>query len=155
MQKLLTSGLFDCFLLEEATIRTQNVFTIDGHINRDFYTEKDCEVPALKYGFSLWKDCRSLCFQLIRGKNTPLGFKFVFHLIPEYAEEILKKTDPDLNLEPVRAFVLTVRFQKGSVNLVTGTCYRTFSPDKEPEHLWDQWIQKFLNTSQIAYEEGD
>ena len=39
MTKLLTSDIFDDFLVEEATIDTFNTFHIDGRIHKDFYKD--------------------------------------------------------------------------------------------------------------------
>lgn len=154
MQKLLSSDAFDCFLLEEAAIHTYNAFSIDGHINRDFFSDDDSGLPAFQYGFSLWKDMRPLCFQLIKGKRTPLSFKFVLHLMPEYAKRILEKSDAAFPAEQLKAYVLTIRFDGSLVTLITGTCYQTFCMDKEPERLWEQSVRSFLSKKEIAYEEG-
>lgn len=150
MQKLLSSDAFDLFLLEEATVHTYNAFTIDGHILKDFFSQED--IP--QYGLSLWKDMRPLCFQLIKGKRTPLSFKFVLHLMPEYANKILEKGDSAFSAEQLQAYVLTVRYDGSAVSLITGTCYKSFHPDKEPERLWEQAVRLFLAKKEIEYEEG-
>ena len=41
MNKLLCTDLFDHFLLSEATINTFASYTIDGHLNPDFYSPED------------------------------------------------------------------------------------------------------------------
>ena len=43
MAKLLTSELFDNFLVEEVVIDTYNTFTVDGHIHNEFYKNADDE----------------------------------------------------------------------------------------------------------------
>ncbi len=87
MSRLLGSNIFDGFLLAEASISTYNTFFIDGRINKDFFTGDLNNEDALPpYEFSLWQDMRSLCFDLIKGKRTPVSFKFVLHLKPELAE---------------------------------------------------------------------
>lgn len=154
MQKLLSSETFDVFLLEAADINTYNSFSIDGHMQKDFFAGDDMAVSSLKYDFSLWKELRPLCFQLIKGKHTPLSFKFVLHLIPEYVENILSTGQTALLPEQIRAFVLTIRYDGSVVTLITGTCYEIFSMDKEPERLWDRFVRTFLEKKEIAYEEG-
>ena len=80
MAKLLTTELFDSYYVEEATIETFNTFNIDGHINRDFYKNDDLEgESAVPDEYSKWSELRTLCFDLIKGKRTPLGFKFILH----------------------------------------------------------------------------
>ena len=83
MGKLLGTDAFDSFLLAEAVITTYNTFTIDGHMEKEFFTgdiNNDDALPP--YEFSKWEDMRALCFDLIKGKRTPLNFKFVLHLKP-------------------------------------------------------------------------
>ena len=88
MNKLLLSDTFDYFLLEEGTIITANGFQIDGRVRKEFYTKEEQEDENLcPYEFSLWKDIRPLCFQLIKGKRTPLSFKFVLLLMPAHMEK--------------------------------------------------------------------
>ena len=82
MNHLLVTDTFDNFLLSEATISTANTYQIDGHINKEFYSSQDLDmVPPLPYEFSEWKDMKSLCFNLIKGKRTPLFFKIILHFI--------------------------------------------------------------------------
>lgn len=146
MQKLLSSEAFDSFLLEEATIQTYNTFSIDGHIQKEFYAGEETEIPALDYGFSLWKDMKAVCFQFIKGKRTPLSFRFVLRLMPQYAEKIVNSQDTSL--------LLNIRYDGSAVTLITGTSYRTFQLTKEPEQLWDKTVRTFLTKKEIAYEEG-
>ena len=146
MQKLLSSDAFDSFLLEEATILTYNTFSIDGHIQKDFYAGEDAEIPALGYGFSLWKDMKSVCFQIIKGKHTPLSFRIVLRLMPQYAEKVLNSQGTSL--------LLNIRYDGSTVTLITGTSCQTFQLTKEPEQLWDKTIRSFLAKKEIAYEEG-
>ena len=71
MTRLLASDCFDSFLLEQAIITTYNTFTIDGHLERNFYTSEEWEDPSLcPYDLSCWADIRPICFSLIKGKKT-------------------------------------------------------------------------------------
>ena len=88
MKHLLSGETFDDFLLEECTISTANTYTIDGHINIDFFPPEERDLTALPYSFRPWSELKNLCFDLIKGKYTPLFFKFVLHLKPEKATEI-------------------------------------------------------------------
>lgn len=154
MNKLLLTDSFDYFLLEEGTIITANAFQIDGHIQKDFYTKEEQEDPSLcPYDFSLWKDIRPFCFQLIKGKRTPLSFKFVLLLMPEHMERILMTGDFSDHGNLVKAFTLTVKYDGSHVTLITGLSTATFLMDKTPEQLWDNAFLKFMNNKQIAWEE--
>ena len=76
MAKLLLSEVFDPFYFIEGEITTFGTFSMDGYLKKEFY-DKD-EAPERDY--ALWKDVREYCFSLIKGKKTPLGFKFVLGL---------------------------------------------------------------------------
>lgn len=89
MNQLLAGDAFDIFLLEEASVSTANTYTIDGRINRDFYTAEELEAGICPYEFQPWSETKGLCFHLIKGKHTPLFFKFVLHLKPEKTQELL------------------------------------------------------------------
>lgn len=153
MNKLLLSGDFDCFLLEEGTIVTANAFQIDGHIRKNFYTKEEQEDPSLRpYDFSLWKDIRPLCFQLIKGKRTPLSFQFVLLLLPCHMAQILEKGGFRDNGSLVRYFALTIRFDGTNAVMTTGLSTNTFLMDKTPEQLWDDAFRKFMDKRQISWE---
>lgn len=154
MNKLLLSDTFDCFLLEEGTIVTANAFQIDGHIQKDFYTKEEQEDKTLRpFEFSQWKDIRSLCFQLIKGKRTPLSFKFVLLLFPNHMEKILEKGGFSDNGSLVKFFTLTVKYDGANATLITGLSTNTFLMDKTPEQLWDDAFRKFMDSRQISWDE--
>ena len=151
MNQLLMTDTFDPFLLEEAVISTGNTFTIDGHINRDFYgTEGDS--PETLPEFRPWSEIKSLCFDLIKGKRTPLSFRFVLHLKPEKAIALLEKENCDVEPSQVKALVLNIRYDGSKAVLTTGTAFHTFLLSKEPDAIWDKNLQKYLDGKGISYE---
>ena len=155
MGKLLGSGDFDSFLLEEALVSTYNTFHIDGHQNRDFYTTEEWEDTAIRpYDFSTWQTMRPICFDLIKGTHTPCAFRFVLHLKPEQAESILSKGDTSVTSQQLKAFVLNIKYDGTDLTVVTGTAFHSFLMDKTPDTLWDQAVRKFLSLKGIAYEES-
>lgn len=154
MNKLLLSDTFDYFLLEEGTVVTANIFQIDGHIQKDFYTKEEQEDGTLcPYDFTLWKDIRPLCFQLIKGKRTPLSFKFVLLLFPVHMQKILEKGEFSDNGSLVKYFTLTVKYDGTNTMLITGLSTNTFLMDKTPEQLWDDAFRKFMDNRQISWDE--
>lgn len=154
MGRLLGSEDFDAFLLEEASVSTYNTFQIDGHLNRDFYSSEEWEDETIRpYDFSMWKTMRPICFGFIKGNRTPCAFRFVLHLIPQYAQSILSKGDTNVTLQQLKAFVLNIKYDGTALTLVTGTAYHTFLMDKTPDALWDQALRQFLDKRGISYEE--
>lgn len=153
MGAMLAGELFDSFLLEEASIVTAVSYTMDGRIRRDFYPPEEREDAQLHpYDFIPWKDIKGTCYDLIKGKNTPLGFHFVLQLIPSYTADMVAKSAPALS-SFVKAFVLNIRFDGEKILLCTGTSYHSFVADKEAEKLWDAAFRQFLHKKEIACEE--
>ena len=154
MGKLLGTELFDSFLLEEATIVSYNTFHIDGRLNRDFFSCEEWDEPSVRpYEFSEWKNIRPVLFDLIKGKKTPVSFKFTLHLMPQFVAGVLKPSETAVTEDQVKALVLTCRFEEGTLTLITGTSFHTFLLDRSVEPLWDKMIKAFLNKKEIAYEE--
>ncbi len=154
MSRLLASEDFDAFLLEEASISTYNTFLIDGHQNKAFYTAEEWEDESIRpYELSEWKKLRPICFDLIKGTHTPTAFRFVLHLIPRYAADILQKGQAELSPGQVKAFVLNIKYDGTALILVSGTALHTFLPDKTPDTLWDQALKQFLSQKNLSYEE--
>ena len=154
MNKLLLSECFDFFLLQEGAVATYNTFHIDGHILKDFYTKEEQEDGSFcSSEFSLWKNMRTVFFHLVKGKRTPLNFKFVLLLPPSHMQKVLTEggLSDDQNL--LKAFALTVRYDGNTVSVVTGVSTNGFLMDKSFEKLWDHAFEKFMNQNLIAWEE--
>lgn len=153
MNHLLVADTFDNFLLEEALISTANTYQIDGHVNKEFFSSENMqEIPLPSYDFTLWKDMKGLCFNLIKGKRTPLFFKFVLHLKPEAVGKLLAAGGCSLPPEQIKALVLTLKYDGTQAVLTTGSSYHTFVMSKEPDVIWDKALQQFLSKQEIAYE---
>lgn len=154
MSRLLSSEIFDCFLLSEASITTNNTFFIDGHQNKEFFTDEEWEDASIRpYDYSMWKDIKSLCFHLIKGRRTPVSFKFILHLIPSYVESILSDDSVTVPVGEVKALVLTIKYDQTGLTLTTGTSFKTFLPDKSADIFWDKYMKQFLEKAQIDYDE--
>lgn len=154
MSALLSGDLFDIFLLEEATLATAATYTIDGRINKAFFPPEERDDTSLHpYEFTPWSEMKGLCFDLIKGKRTPLHFQFVFHLMPAHVTSILENGGAGHIKDFVKAFVLTVRYDGEKIILCTGTSFTTFVADKEPERLWDTALKKYLQKKEIACDE--
>lgn len=158
MNQLLTTDTFDIFLLEEATVTTANTVRIDGHLNREFYSPEELssgQVPD--YEFTPWSNIKGLCFNLIKGKHTPLYFKFVFHLKPELAARLLEREECSVEPSQLKALVLTVtydssRYDGAKAVLTTGSAFHTFVMSKEPDRIWDRILSGYLTRKDIPYE---
>ncbi len=150
MNQLLAADTFDAFLLEEAVISTACTFTIDGHINQEFFSNDDRDAAKPPYDFRPWSEVKGLCFDLIKGKRTPLFFRFVLHLMPEKASALLTKEGSDVDPSLVKALVLNIRYDGTKAVLTTGTACHTFLPSKEPDVIWDKALMKYLEGKGIS-----
>lgn len=155
MNQLLVADAFEPFLLEEAVIGTACTFTIDGHVNQEFYGKDEDSDRNTAYEFRPWSELKGLCFDLIKGKRTPLFFRFVLHLMPEKAAALLEKEGCDVEPSQVKALVLNIRYDGSRAVLTTGTSLQTFHLSKMPDAIWDRALRRYLDAKAIPYEELD
>lgn len=148
MSKLLLSDTFDSFLFIEGEIVTYNTFSINGFLKKDFF-EKDL-APSRDY--SLWKDIREYAFSLIKGKKTPLSFRFVFGLSEANIERLLKQQELNFQPQDVQGLYLNLKYDGQNLTCVTGTSMRLFTLDKSLEEAWDQMVQRFFLKKEISAE---
>ncbi len=149
MAKLLTSELFDNFLTEEVVIDTYNTFTIDGRIHKEFYKNANEEDDACpKEEFSKWEKLRPICLELIKGRQTPLGFKFILRLDDQQKASLFETIDSDITMDQV-SLGINIKFSSGEVVITTGVNYSIFTLDKEAEKAWDNYIPSFLESNGI------
>ena len=153
MNHLLKSELFDHFLLAEATIHGAISYSVDGHINREFFDDE--ELAALTADGSEYlpfSHFRPICYELIRGKHTPLFMKFVFLLSPANAAKTLASTDSGFTAEDVSGIFLNLTFRDGQLALTTGVSYRTFTLDRSFDAAWDKLAARFLSSHGIDFD---
>lgn len=152
MNKLLLQPAFDAFLLVEGTVTTCNTFHIDGQIKPDYYTREEQEALNLSNRrFSRWQELRPFCLELIKGKRTPLNFRFTFELSPGNTEKLLEQTQSVFSAHDVNGLVLNIRYDSTGLFCTTATALSIFTMDKSLEHSWDQMVQKFLLKQDIAF----
>lgn len=148
MSKLLLSDTFDPFYFIEGEIVTFNTFTLDGFLKKEFFDTE--EAPAREY--ALWKDVREFCFSLIKGKRTPLSFKFVLGLSDSNIEKLLLQQELDFKPQDVRGLYINLKYDGQKLQCVTGTAMNLFTMDKSLEQAWDKMVQKFFAQKEIKYE---
>lgn len=144
IQALLGSDVFDSYYLSEANIVTFNTFHIDGHLKKEFYkdTNELCEIPDRDY--SLWKENRSFCFNIIKGKRVPLQFKFVLQLPQTELERLVSEDNITIPIHDIGGCFLNISYNSGVLSCTSGTSLKTFSIDKSLEQSWDKFVEHFL-----------
>ena len=153
MNKLLLSPTFDNFLLIEGSIVTHSTFRMEGRLHRDYFTTEELEQESFAdREFSLWKEMKPFCLELIKGKKTPLSFKFTFQLSKENTARLLTSCGiTSLHPENISGLLLNVRFEHGELCCITATNLNLFTLDKTLEHAWDEMIKRFLKQQEISF----
>ncbi len=151
MSKLLLSEAFDPFEFIEGEITSFATFRLDGYLKKDFFDSDELEMISNRE-HALWKDLREFCFSLIKGKKTPLGFKFVFGLSRPNIEKLLSQQELPFTSSDVDGLYMNLRYDRHHLQCVTGTSMRTFTLDKSLEQAWDTMVQKFFIQKGIAFE---
>jgi hypothetical protein len=153
MSKLLISDIFHTFLLSEATITTFNTFTINGYIQKDFYSSEELEDSSLSHQtLSTWETIKPLCFDIIKGKKPPLSFKIIFMLSEKNVKKLLEQSGIGLTENDINGLFLNIKFSNNSLHCVTGTSLKVFTMDKSLETEWDSMVQKFFKVHEIPFE---
>lgn len=152
MNAFLTGDAFDIFLLEEATLSLAITYQIDGHVNTEFFPMAERTPQNIPYEYQAWSEVKGLCYHLIKGKHTPLSFKFVLLLKPDKMQGMLEKEKLSCEELKLKSLILTIRFDGGKAILTTGSSYQTFVMDKTADVIWDRQISKYLAMKGIAFE---
>lgn len=96
---------------------------------------------------------RPFCLTLIKGKKTPLSFRFTFELSAANTQKLLSQTGISLTLDEVRALLINLRYDGHLLTCTTGTSLTVFTPDKKLDHAWDDMVQKYLRQQGIPFEQ--
>ncbi len=151
MHKLLLTETFDRFLLLEGSITTFGAFRIDGTLQKSYYTQEEQELLENR-ALCFWGEVRPFCFELIKGKRTPLSFRFTFQLSASNTEKLLAQTGISIPPEQVRGLLMNLKYDGRALFCTTGTSLSIFTMDKKLDHAWDDMVQKFFRQQGIPFE---
>ena len=122
--------------------------SINSDTWKEFYNKE--EIPERDY--ALWKDVREYCFSIIKGKRTPLNFKFVLGLSDSNIEKLLLQQGLDFKPQDVRGLYINLKYDGSKLQCITGTSMKLFTMDKSLEQAWDKMVQKFFMKQEIKFE---
>lgn len=152
MSNLLIKDTFDRFLLISADVSTANTFTINGELNKPFFSEEELNnLKDTRYAF--WSSIKPFCYSIIKGSKVPLSLKIVFMLSEDDTNAFLNSPPLSGYLQDINGLFINIRYSNGVVNIVTGTSLKSFTLDKSIEHAFDDYIRNFLIASDINFEE--
>ena len=126
--------------------------TIDGYLKREFFDTEVANTLLETREFSLWKEVKDFCFSVIKGKKTPLNFKFILRLSKENTSRLLQQEKLPYSLLDVQGLYLNLKFDGQRLECITGTSMSLFTMDKSLEQAWDKMVQKFFQRHEIAFE---
>ncbi len=152
MNKLLLSEAFDAFLVKEACISTFFTLQLEGKRIKDFYSSEELEALGEDHDFARWLEIKPFCLQVIRGKKTPVSFKFVFKLSSKNTSKFLQQTGLQISVADVSGLFLHIHFEQGSITCTSGTSLKIFTMDKSLDKEWDIMVERFLKQQQLDYE---
>ncbi len=156
IKKLIASILvkpdFDRYSLIEAQITTFCTFSIDGRLERDFFEGSE-EQPSSGSGYISWGMVRERCFDIIRGKRTPLSFKFVFFYPPDLLLPFLREHDVTVREDNVLGLCINLRFDGTNLLLTTGTSMKAFTADRSCDRAWDEEVLRLITSMDIETEQ--
>ena len=151
MKKFLLTESFDRFLLLEGTVTTFNTFRIDGTLQRSYYPQEEQDLLTER-NLSLWGEVRPFCLTLIRGKRTPLSFRFTLQLSASNTEKLLIQTGVGIPSEQVRGLLMNLKYDGHTLSCTTGTSLSVFTMDKKLDHAWDDMVQRYFRRQGIPFE---
>ena len=151
MKKFLLTDSFDRFLLLEGAVTTFNTFRMDGALQKSYYTQEEQEQLAER-SLSLWGEVRPFCLELIKGKKTPLSFRFTLQLSASNTQKLLEQSGIGIPASQVRGLLMNLRYDNQALSCTTGTSLSVFTMDKKLDHAWDDMVQRYFRKQGIPYE---
>lgn len=145
MAVLLMKENFDTFLVNEVSITTYNTFTIDGHLQKEFYTDEELEELKDTH-LSEWSKIKPICYMLIKGHKTPLRFRMIFALNREQIRHLIEENRLSFSENDVHELFFNIKFENGILTLTTGCSMKIFTLDKSLENTFDKYISDFIST---------
>ena len=143
MNQLLVYSIFDHFNCIEASITTFNTFQITGRIHPDYYPLNEYEALE-KPEYSNWAMLKPLCYEIIKGKKTPLNFSFILSLTDNVKCNLSQKGGISSSIFSHASLHLNIKFDHQKLSVISATSLDCFSMDKSLEQLWDSTVETFL-----------
>ncbi|MDE6433628.1 MAG: hypothetical protein K2L07_05305 [Lachnospiraceae bacterium] len=134
MQLLFQTNTFDSYEFVSALIRTDMTYNLDGHINKDFFTEDEWNAKnASDTPYLLWQTTKERIFSLIKGKKTPSQLKIVLKLSHADTRSVLESTHSNLTATDIDGMFLNILFQDNKLTVICGISYQIFTLEKHLE----------------------
>lgn len=143
MSELLISNSFDSYLVTDVTITTFNTFHIDGHIKKEFYSASEYE-DMNKPLLSQWSQVKKYCYDIIKGKKTPLSFKIIFMMPDDIVRQLIYDNSLSIDINNITGLFINIKYENGHLSYTTGTSLNILELDKSTEKAFDKYIVSTL-----------
>lgn len=150
MNSLLLKSDFDSFLLYEANVKNAVSYFIEGKLNSLFFEDTEEEVNLDEY--ILWKNQKEIIYNIFKGKNLPIAFKFILMLNRNNKIKIVDQNNIPIREEDIRGLYLNIYYENEQLKITTGVSIKAFTLDKTLDNIWDENISKYLKSLGIAHE---
>lgn len=153
MQLLFQTEQLNEYEFVSADIRTDMTYSLDGRINRSFFSEEELIQHSLtQRSYLTWSIAREKVFTLIKGKRTPSLLKIVLRASVPETENLISSTNSSLNSNNIDGIFLNIIFQENKLNVICGISYKIFTMDKELESEFSAKIITLLKSNSITCE---
>lgn len=151
--KLLIGDTFDAFWVSEISVTTYITFTIEGNLQKDFFDSDTIDSLQLhERNYAQWKEVKPFCFQIMKGKRTPLQFKINFILSRKNTHKLLVQTKLPYTLDDIFSLNVNFHYDGTSLTCTTGSSLRIFTLDKTLDQVWDDMVVQFFKQQNIPVE---
>lgn len=159
MAGFLAGTMLDGYQLASGSITTFCTFRIDGNFHKEFFENeetnaalKNDEAEIVRPSFVPWKSVKPFCFSVVRGKRTPLSFKFVFYVPEKQVPIFCQKTGVPFVADNPPGLCLNLKYDKTGLFVTTGISRKSFSLDRSADEAWDNYVNAYLKKVGIAAE---
>ena len=153
MNQLLLADTFDYFSVSEATITTLVTFCVFFSLHPYFYdSDTAARLKAAGKSQVRWSGIKSWCYSVIRGKRTPVSFRFIFLLPEDRSRALCESSQAPVEPDNIAGLFLNIHYNGTALTVTTGTSLKIFTLDKTLEHAFDNAVQKFLLEHGIDFE---
>lgn len=151
MSNLLVKDTFDSLLLVSAELAMAYTFTLNGSVNKSFFTDDEYNSLDNKH-YSFWHNIKPFCYSFIKGSRVPSGMKIIFAMPADIVSDIIRVSDTSISTEQIEGLFINIRYKDNTALITTGASLKTFTLDRTIEHTFDDYICRMLDKSQIDYE---
>lgn len=151
MQLLFQTQILDDYDFVSSNIKTDMTYQIDGHFNKDFFTEEELLSFSADTPFYMpWSHAKEKVFQLIKGKKTPLQLKLVLKYSDKALHTLLEQTHSTLTEQDLDGLFVNILFQDNALSVICGVSYKIFTMEKSLEQEFTDSIKQIFIDNKIT-----